>query len=159
MLKPGSAHKARSRLRTPIVERLTEVLDQFEIDAQITGYTRGPTVTRYEVELGPAVKVEKVTALSARTSPTPSPSADVRILSPIPGKSAIGVEIPNTDAEIVSLGDVLRARHGAQRPPPDGRRPRQGRRGRVRRRQPGARCRTCWSPAPPAPASRASSTR
>ena len=92
---------------------LEQALAAHDVETKLVGMVIGPTVTRYELELAPGIKVSRVTSLSKDIAYAMA-SSDVRILAPIPGRQAIGVEVPNRDRQVVSLGGILasaEARH------------------------------------------------
>ncbi|HEX2179793.1 MAG TPA: DNA translocase FtsK 4TM domain-containing protein, partial [Actinomycetota bacterium] len=108
LLTVGETAEVSKRMIDDTVAALEHTLQQFEVDARVTGYTAGPTVTRYEIELGPAVKVNRVVGLEKEIRYALA-AGDLRILAPIPGRSAIGIEVPNKDRVAVTLGDVMRS--------------------------------------------------
>jgi DNA segregation ATPase FtsK/SpoIIIE, S-DNA-T family len=106
LLERSSSHQVDRKVIEDTGRTLEKALADHGVETRLVGIVVGPTVSRYELELGPGVKVNRVTSLHkdiAYAMATP----DVRILAPIPGKQAIGVEVPNTRRQIVSLGDIL----------------------------------------------------
>jgi DNA segregation ATPase FtsK/SpoIIIE, S-DNA-T family len=108
ILGSGGEQQVSARSIEETTRILEETLKEFSVDAAVTGYTAGPTVTRFEIELGPGVKVNRVLSLSNEIKYALA-SGELRFLAPIPGRSAIGVEVPNRTRRLVTLGDVLRS--------------------------------------------------
>ena len=106
LLASGGGAGANRRSLEQTASELEESLRQHGVDARLTRIVPGPTVTRYEIELAAGVKVSRITNLSHDIAYALA-SPDVRILAPIPGRSAIGIEVPNRKRQIVTLGDIL----------------------------------------------------
>ncbi|MEA2507329.1 MAG: segregation ATPase FtsK/SpoIIIE, family [Actinomycetota bacterium] len=113
LLTPGGDRQVSTRSVEETTRSLEETLHEFKVDARVTGYTAGPTVTRFEIELGSGVKVNRVLSLSNEIKYSLA-SGELRFLAPIPGRSAIGIEVPNRTRQLVTVGDVLRSKN-AQR--------------------------------------------
>ncbi|MGH2697697.1 MAG: DNA translocase FtsK [Actinomycetota bacterium] len=106
LLSKGGEREVSARGIEEMIETLEATMEQFSVDASVTGHTAGPTVTRFEIELGAGVKVNRVLSLSNEIKYALA-SGELRFLAPIPGRSAIGVEVPNRSRQLVTLGDVL----------------------------------------------------
>ena len=109
ILSRGGQREISARSIEDTIKTLEATLEQFSVDASVTGYTAGPTVTRFEIELGAGVKVNRVLSLGNEIKYALA-SGELRFLAPIPGRSAIGVEVPNRTRQVVTLGDVLSTR-------------------------------------------------
>jgi S-DNA-T family DNA segregation ATPase FtsK/SpoIIIE len=109
LLSKGGAREVSVRSIEETIKVLEGTLAEFSVDASVTGYTAGPTVTRFEIELGAGVKVNRVLSLSNEIKYALA-SGELRFQAPIPGRSAIGVEVPNRMRQLVTLGDVLVAK-------------------------------------------------
>jgi DNA segregation ATPase FtsK/SpoIIIE, S-DNA-T family len=106
LLSKGGEHEVSARGIEEMSRTLEATMEQFSVDASVTGHTAGPTVTRFEIELGAGVKVNRVLSLSNEIKYALA-SGELRFLAPIPGRSAIGIEVPNRSRRLVTLGDVL----------------------------------------------------
>jgi len=111
LLATGDEREVSGRSIQETTRILEATLDEFKVDAAVTGHTSGPTVTRFEVELGPGVKVNSVLSLSNEMKYALA-SGELRFQAPIPGRSAIGIEVPNRTRRLVTAGDILRSPGG-----------------------------------------------
>ena len=113
LLKRSGAQQVDRAQLSAAAAALVAALANHGVETQVTGWEPGPTVTRFELKLGPGVKVSRVTSLHKDIAYAMA-AADVRILAPIPGRSAIGVEVPNSDRHLVALGDILASKSAAE---------------------------------------------
>ena len=112
LLRSGKAVSGNATNMESMTEALERMLEQFNVDARVVAVRRGPTVTRFEIELGTGVKVNTITKLEKDISYALA-TPDIRIVAPIPGKVAIGIEVPNTERDHITLGDILRSPEAA----------------------------------------------
>jgi S-DNA-T family DNA segregation ATPase FtsK/SpoIIIE len=117
ILATAGHREVSQRAIAEMAEVVEATFEQFKVDASVTGHTAGPTVTRFEIELGSGVKVSRVLSLANEISYALA-SGELRFLAPIPGRSAIGVEVPNRTRQLVTLGDVLRSPAARANPHP-----------------------------------------